>query len=93
VGQEQGLGRLADVSAKFEQLALAPGCSPAGNLLTHLADQTAGPARDNASSGLTAPNLPSPNQAKTLAIQATTVSGLTMTNVERQFAKGGIDKP
>ena len=89
MGQEQGLGRLADVNAKFEQLAVAPGCSPAGILPARLADQTAGPAGNNAS----APNLPSPNHAKTLAIQATTVSGLTMTNVERQFAKGGIDKP
>src|ERR1017187_8451454 len=60
--------RLADVNAEFEPFAMNAWCAPTGILPAHLADQISGLARNNGSSGLSAPNLPSPKQATTLAM-------------------------
>src|SRR5215472_15277874 len=53
-----------DVDAEFEQLAVDAGCTPTGILPAYLADQMANVAANDRSSGLAAPHLPGPEQAK-----------------------------
>ena len=55
---------LPDVDTKFEQLAVDAGCAPTGILPAHLADQISDLAGNEMSSGLAAPDLPGPEQAK-----------------------------
>src|SRR5262245_40387824 len=53
-----------DVDTEFEQLAVDAGCTPTGILPAYLADQMANVAANDRSSGLAAPHLPGPEQAK-----------------------------
>jgi len=53
-----------DVDAKLEIFAVDAGCSPSGVLPAHLADQLSDLARNDRSSRLAVPHLPSPEQAK-----------------------------
>ena len=59
---------LADVDAEFEQFAVNAGCTPSGILAAHPAGSDLGPREKRRASGLAAPNLPGPEQAKTLAM-------------------------
>jgi hypothetical protein len=52
----------------FEQLAVNPGCTPAGILSAHPADQIPKLAGDLRPSRLSPPKLPSPKPAKALAM-------------------------
>ena len=54
----------SDVDSKFEQFAMDAGCTPEGILPAHLADQISDLARNEGSSRLPAPHLPSPEQSK-----------------------------
>jgi hypothetical protein len=55
---------LSDVDSEFEQLAVDAGCTPTGILPARLADQSADLAGNQWPSGLAAPHLPGPKQAK-----------------------------
>ena len=55
---------LSDVDAKFEQFAMDAGCTPAGILPAHLADQMSDLMRNDGSAGLAAAHLPGPEQAE-----------------------------
>src|SRR5262249_13904305 len=59
---------LPDVDAEFAQLAVNAGCTPTGILPTHPADQIPDLARNDRSSRLAVPHLPSPEQAKAAAM-------------------------
>ncbi|HYT21414.1 MAG TPA: hypothetical protein VEW05_14455 [Candidatus Polarisedimenticolia bacterium] len=59
---------LSDVDAKFEQFAMDAGCTPAGILPAHLADQMPDLMRNEGSSGFSAAHLPGPEQAETSAM-------------------------
>jgi len=53
-----------DVDAEFEQFTVDAGCTPTRILPAHLADQISDLAGNDRSSGLAAPHLPGPEQAK-----------------------------
>src|SRR5436853_7528817 len=55
---------LPDFDAEFEQLAVDAGCTPTGILPAHPADQISNLSGNDRSSGLAAPHLPGPEQAK-----------------------------
>ena len=55
---------LSDVNAKFEQFAMDAGCTPAGILAAHLADQMSDLMRNKGSSGLAVAHLPGPEEAE-----------------------------
>jgi hypothetical protein len=55
---------LPDVDAEFEQFPVAARFTPTGILPALLADQISDLARNDRSSGLAAPHLPSPEQTK-----------------------------
>jgi len=75
---------LSDVDTEFEQLAVDAGCTPAGILPAHLADQSSDLVGNRRPSGLAAPHLPAPEPAKAGTMPGQTVSGLTMARAERQ---------
>jgi hypothetical protein len=55
---------LSDVDTEFEQLAVDAGCTPAGILPAHLADQSSDLVGNRRPFGLAAPHLPGPEPAK-----------------------------
>ena len=57
---------LPDVDAEFEQFAVDAGRTPSWILTAHPADQVSRLPRRRRPSGLSAPNLPSPEQAEAL---------------------------
>src|ERR1022692_5178216 len=59
---------LPDVDADFEQLAVDAGCTPTGILSAHSADQISDFTRNRRSSRLAPPDLPGPEETKTLAM-------------------------
>src|SRR5262249_414095 len=59
---------LIDVNGKFEQFAMDAGCTPAGILPAHLADQLSDLMRNEGASGLAAAHLPGPEQAEASAM-------------------------
>ena len=54
----------SEMDAEFEQFAMNAGCTPSGILPAHLADEILDLARNDRSSRLAAPHLPSPEQSK-----------------------------
>ena len=62
--------RLADVDAKFEQLAVDAGCTPKWILAAHLPNQLADFFRHRWTPGLALTNLPGPEQPKGLTVPA-----------------------
>jgi hypothetical protein len=69
---------LADADAELAQLPVNAGCSPTRILPAHPADQIANLAGNDRSSGLAAPDLPSPEKA-----EACTMPGKDRLGVER----------
>jgi hypothetical protein len=61
-------GALSDVDAKFEQFAMDAGCTPAGILPAHLADQMSNLMRSDRASRLATAHLPGPEQAEASAM-------------------------
>jgi len=55
---------LSDVDAQSEQFAMDAGGTPPGILAAHLANESSDLVRNDGSSGLAAPHLPSPEQSK-----------------------------
>jgi hypothetical protein len=78
---------LSDVDAKFEQFAMDAGCTPAGILPAHLADQISDFTRKEGSSGFLRRTCQVQNRGKPARCQDTTVSGLTMASAERQLRR------
>lgn len=71
-----GDGRLADLNAELEELAVNPWCTPQGIGRRHLADQLADLRRHSRSTWISPPALPPPVVAKSTAMPADDRLGL-----------------
>ena len=83
-GHEPGHGTLRDVDAKLEQLAVDAWCAPSEVLGRHSADQVMDALGCRRAPWALAARLVTPEEAKALRCQRTTVSGRTMTSTSAQ---------